>query len=339
MDNNNKLVKYSNSNRFDKDIIKEPSSKINQCSSSKINTDYFNEYDEDNNLNLNININNYLSKNNINSNIDIPNSYSMSSRESQIPKSNILLKKHNTNNYLKSNLTKKLNNNNVYNKRKLDNNLKSKLLTRIQQQKPSLNNFDLKNNNIKQKSKEILLSKNTKDKNDKFEKNEKEESKNVPKILTFLRTFKNLALPMKINDDKQENENFSNTQNNLNSNSIGVGKEFSINPNNSCFNFNSKIKPKIDKLNLNQRNNDMNVNNNKFITDENIILKDNNNLYEVDDLIDYNRFTFRNNNGNNENSTFKALNQIKIKMIIKKYLILQSAIYMNIMIKMILIMI
>ena len=313
MDNNNKLVKYSNSNRFDKDIIKEPSSKINQCSSSKINTDYFNEYDEDNNLNLNININNYLSKNNINSNIDIPNSYSMSSRESQIPKSNILLKKHNTNNYLKSNLTKKLNNNNVYNKRKLDNNLKSKLLTRIQQQKPSLNNFDLKNNNIKQKSKEILLSKNTKDKNDKFEKNEKEESKNVPKILTFLRTFKNLALPMKINDDKQENENFSNTQNNLNSNSIGVGKEFSINPNNSCFNFNSKIKPKIDKLNLNQRNNDMNVNNNKFITDENIILKDNNNLYEVDDLIDYNRFTFRNNNGNNENSTFKALNQIKNK--------------------------
>lgn len=63
-----------------------------------------------------------------------------------------------------------MNNNNVYNKRKLDNNLKSKLLTRIQQQKPSLNNFDLKNNNIKQKSKEILLSKNTKDKNDKFEK-------------------------------------------------------------------------------------------------------------------------------------------------------------------------
>ena len=156
MDNNNKLVKYSNSNRFDKDIIKEPSNNINQCSPSKINTDYFNEYDEDNNLNLNININNYLSKNNINSNIDIPNSYSMSSRENKMP-----MKKHNTNNYLKSNLTKKLNNKNIYNKRKLDYNLKSKLLTRIQQQKPLLNNFDFKNNLIKQKNKEIFLSKNT----------------------------------------------------------------------------------------------------------------------------------------------------------------------------------
>ena len=313
MDSNNKLVKYSNSNRFDKDIIKGPSSNINQCSLSKINTDYFNEYDEDNNLNLNININNYLSKNNINSNIDIPNSYSMSSRESQIQKSNVLLKKHNTNNYLKSNLTKKLNNN-VYNKRKLDYNLKSKLLMRIKQQKPSLKNFDFKNNNIKQTTNEILMSKNTKDKkdkSDKSEKNEKEDSKNIPKILTFLRTFKNLALPMKINDDKQEKENFSNTQKNLNSNNSGVVNEFSINPNNSCFNFNSKIKPKIEKLNLNQRNNDMN--NNKFITDENTILKDNNNLYEVDDLIDYNRFTFRNNNGNNENSAFKAFNQIRNK--------------------------
>jgi len=316
MDNNNKLVKYSNSNRFDKDIVKGPSSNINQCSSNKINTDYFNEYDEDNNLNLNININNYLSKNNINPNIDIPNSYSMSSRESQIPKSNILLKKHNTNNYLKSNFTKNLNNNNVYNKRKLDYNLKSKLLTRIKKQKPSLKNFDFKNNNNKQTNNEILLSKNMRDKNDKSdksEKNEKEDSKNVPKILTFLRTFKNLALPMKINDDKQEKENFDNTQKNLNSKNSGVGNEFSINPNNSCFNFNSKIKPKIEKLNLNQRNNDMNMNNNKFITDENTILKDNNNLYEVDDLIDYNRFTFRNNNGNNENSAFKAFNQIRNK--------------------------
>lgn len=315
MDNNNKLVKYSNSNKFDKDIIKEPSNNINQSSSNNINTDYFNEYDEDNNLNLNININNYLSKNNINSNIDVPNSYSMSSRESQMTKSKILLKKHNTNNYLKSNLTKKLNNSNVYNKRKLDDNLKSKLLTRIQQQKPALNDYDFKNNNMKQTNKEILLSQNMNDKNNKREKsnkNEKEDFSNVPKILTFLRTFKNLALPMKINNDKQDNENYSNTQNDLNSNSGGVSNGFAINPNNSCFNFNSKLKPKIEKLNLNQRNNNMNANN-KFITDENMILKDNNNLYEVDDLIDYNRFTFRNNNGNNENSAFKTLNQIRNK--------------------------
>ena len=312
--------RYLNSNQFDKDIIRQQSYKIFkkepylkssnskknnsiQYNKYKLNTDFNNDNYNDEEINLNININNYLSKNNLYTNSNSRNNYlPMSGNRKNSEKSKILLKKNNTERYktqmisdrnkiIKNNSSNK--NNNIYNKKKSYNNLNSQLLVNINQQKNDLNNFD--NNNI---NNDIII-------------NGKEEPKNVPKILTFLRTFKNLSLPIKPNNDKKQSENSCNkdikdTYNNYEEHN---DNNYSTNQNNSCVNFNSKFKPKIRKINLSERNKvncDNNINN-KFINDENDKCDKN----EGEDLIDFNRFTFRNNNIDEDNSPFKTFNNIK----------------------------
>ena len=315
----NSLLKNNTSNNKDYPVY-NTSNKYN----SEFSNDNYNN-DEDNNLNLNININNYLSRQNLNSSTN--NNTSSYNNYPKMKSSKILTKRNNTGKK-KDIIIPKLKTNNLkrkYNYRNINNPiyqredndaLKAKLLARIRQQKDSLNTLDYKinkinknnqnnqnNNNNKRKEEILLPKKNKKEENGKIEntekneKGEKEESVHIPKILTFLRTFKNFAKPLKAHNDKIEKDNNNADNENINENN------FSVNPNNSCFNFNPKLNPKIGKLNLNKRNKD---NINKFCTDQNDIGDGN----EGDDYIDYNRFTFRNNVEEDENAPFKTFNDI-----------------------------
>ena len=307
--------KNISSNQFDNDITQKLSFKIinenmflkNSLSNSKINSicnsknkknkesinnNNINSNDEEDNLNLNININNYLSKQNIN---DINNNNYLKTK-----KSKILLKKNNTTKnkgYLLPNSYKNIHINNKMrniNEKKENNELmKSKLLARIKQQKQNLKNFDYKLQNINnntyiisnKKNEGILISKKEKERKDENgngdNKNNEKGENHIPKILTFLRTFKNFALPLKSNNnEKKEKENVNSNINKKD------GKYFIVNPNNSCFNFNSKLKPNVGKKEeIYERN-------------------------EVEDFIDYNRFTFRNNFGKDD-TPFKNFDKIK----------------------------
>ena len=221
------------SNKFDNDIIKRQSYKIIQDNSIQRNTNsnmkHFsynipnnNDYDENNydndedkNINLNININNYLSKKNININSNAPiNNFHYTLNKQQNLKK---LKKYNTdltkgylvqhiNKNLQKNNTNKYQYNNKYNYnniRETKEELKSKILSRINKQKIGLNNLDLKRINITTK-KPITESNN----NISEKPKEKEQIKHIPKILTFLQTFKNISLPLKI--DKKKKKEFKN---------------------------------------------------------------------------------------------------------------------------------
>ena len=318
-------------NQFDNDIIQKQSYKIinenmllknsplntknNSIynSKNKLNKVHNNDNDEENDINLNININNYLSKHNINNN-------------QKTKKQKIILKKSNTtknkenNCYLLPNSYKNIHINNkirnINNKKENNDIMKSKLLARIKQQKQSLKNFDYKLQNINnnsyminnKKNEGILITKKEKEGKDENgngenKKNEKEENKHIPKILTFLRTFKNFALPLKSNNnEKKENENSNN--NNINKKD---DKNFIINPNNSCYNFSSKLKPNVGKLNLNLNKRNIGNLNNKYSTDNNEQIYDRN---EGEDFIDYNRFTFRNNIGEDD-IPYKDFDKIK----------------------------
>jgi len=314
------LMQNSNLNNFDKDIIQQQSYKIinentllkNNYSNNETNSlynsnkpkeeltnNYKDNYNEDDNINLNININNYLSKrdNNITS--------GPSSKNNQKTKKQKYLKRTNTGKnrgYLLPNSSRNININNkirnMNNKKPSNDIMKLKLLERMRQQKDSLKNFDYKVNNLlsnNRKNKEELLSKKgIKNENGKNQKKQNEETKHIPKILTFLRTFKNFALPLKSNNNKKDNQNNNKKEKENESN-------FIINPNNSCFNFNSKLKPNVGKLNLDNRIIDNS--NNKYSTDKNDINDEN----EGDDFIDYNRFTFRNNIDEDNSSSSKTI--------------------------------
>ena len=301
--------KILNSNKFDNAIIQEQLYNINKENDLFKNNNWNNKfnksnklvvddnYDEDDDINLNININNYLSKKNINNNSSVNNKK--------------LLKKNNTaknKGYVLQNKNKNLNNfNRKYEQSDI---MKEKLLARIRQQKGGVKHHNDKfniNKNIEKKvnPKIILSKKNEKEENGKNPKKEKEESKGVPKILTFLRTFKNFALPLKSNNTKKENEK-KNKNNNAIINNINQENEnnYLVNPYKSCYNFGSKLKPKVGKLNLNKRN--LELNTQRFINEQNEIGDGN----EGDEYIDYNRFTFR-NNGEEENSPFKNFKKTK----------------------------
>ena len=321
------IPKNLNSNKFDNDIIQNQPYKIinenmplkNNPLNHKNNSLYYstkkqnkelinnNGNNEDEDLNLNININNYLSKHNINNN-------------QNIKKPKIILKKSKTSEtkgYLLPNPYKNINNkmkyiSNINNKNEHHDIMKSKLLDRIKKQKGNLKNFDYKLQNINNNSyminnrknegillikKEKELEKKDENGNNKNKKKEKEEDKNTPKILTFLKTFKNFALPLRLNNnDKKQNEIMNNNINKKEE------KNFLENPNNSCFNFSSKLKPNIAKLNLIKKNIDKQ---NEEICGGN---KD-----EDEDFIDYNRFTFRNNIVEDDEIRFKNVDKIKIE--------------------------
>ena len=296
MKNNKNL----NQNQFEKNIMQKYSYKIinendllkNNISNNKNNNSdkilIDENFDEDDDINLNMNINKYLSKKNINTNLSKNN--------------NALLKKNNTEKnrgYLIQNKNRDINPNknkrnpNFNNKYEQNDIMKEKLLSRIRHHKGGLKNISQKLNNnknteIKINPEKLLYKKNEKKENG---KNENQESKNVPKILTFLRTFKNFALPLRPKKDKKENEK-KNKNNNKNDNINDINQEnenkFLVNPNNSCLNFGYKLKPRIKKLNLNKRNLENNQNE----------MGEGN---EGDDYIDYNRFTFRNNGEDEEN--------------------------------------
>ena len=203
-------------NKFDNDdIIKTQSYKIIQDNSVQRNTipkkgninyniSNYNNYnannfdnDEDKNINLNININNYLSKKNININSNAPiNNYNYALKNNQ------KLTRYNTDlthGYLiRHNNKKKFLQNNNNNIQQTKEELKSKLLSRIDKHKYRINNFDSKKINITTK-KGLTEFNNTKEK-----PKEKEQVKHVPKILTFLQTFKNMALPLKLDKNKKK---------------------------------------------------------------------------------------------------------------------------------------
>ena len=266
------------SNKFDNDdIIKTQSYKIIQDSSIQRNTNSkkgninynisnYNNYsthnfdnDEDKNINLNININNYLSKKNININSNAPINY--------LPKNPQKITRYNTDlthGYLIRHMNKISQNNKNPNIKYSNNNiketkeeLKSKLLSRVNKQKFLINNnFDSKKINIT--TKKGLTEANVN--NEKMK--EKEQAKHVPKILTFLQTFKNMALPLKLDKNKKKEIKNKKDENNI------------INENKSSYNFN--YRPIMKKLDINKRNEENNENINE------------------DECIDYNRFTFRN---------------------------------------------
>ena len=309
---------------------------------SEFNNDN-NNNDEDSNLKFNLNINNYLSKQNINSSKNSLSSSNKNNQKMKKNKNlkkknntgknkNNVFQKLNKNN---KNSYKNIYSNNALYQKESNEVLKSKLLARIKQQKEALNAYNLTsninkknnhNNNNNKKEEKLLLPKNNKkeengktkkernekieknEKNEKKEKNEKnelkEEPKNVPKILTFLRTFKNFAKPFKANNDSNETGNNNNNNPNKDNTSNENNLNLNINPNKSCFNFNPKIKPKIGKLNLNKRNKEINIE--KLYIDQNNLGDGN----EGDDFIDYNRFTFRNNIDEEENLPYKTFNEI-----------------------------
>ena len=300
------------SNKFDNDIIKRQSYKIIQDDSIQRNANSNmkqfsynipnnNDYDENNydndedkNINLNININNYLSKKNINinSNAPINNFHYTLNKQQNIKK----LKKYNTdltkgylvqhtNKNLQKNNTNKYQYNNKYNYnniRETKEELKSKILSRINKQKIGLNNLDLKRINITTK-KPITESNNNINEKPK----EKEQIKHIPKILTFLQTFKNISLPLK--KDKKKRKEFKNKLEDKNQNNE-KNKNNIIGVNNSCYNFNYKPK-KIIEINKNIIENKRH--------EENMDIND-------EECIDYNRFTFR--NSGDEGNSFSRKN-------------------------------
>ena len=297
-------------NKYDNDIIKTQSYKIIQdnsvqrnFNSKKNNLNYNisnNNYnsknfdnDEDKNINLNININNYLSKKNININSNAPINNFQYALKNQQNRNN--LQKFNTDftqGYLIRHLNKQnynRNNNQKYNEeynyndsniRETKKELKSQLLSRLNKQKFGINNFDLKKININTKKGRIVES----NYNEKEKPKEKEQVKQVPKILTFLQTFKNMALPLRV--DKNKKKEMKNKL--VDKNKKQDGKNI-INENNSKHNFNYRPILKKTEINKNVKENLRNEENNDDINDE--------------DYIDYNRFTFR--NSGDENSPFK----------------------------------
>ena len=328
---NNENPKNLNTNQFNNDIIQKQSYKIinenmllnnsplntknNSIYNSinKLNKDHNNDNDEENDINLNININNYLSKHNIN------NNQKTKKQKIMLKKSNTIKNKENKgylllNSYKNIHINNKIRN--INNKKESNDIMKSKLLARIKHQKQSLKDFDYKLQTINKnsyminnkKNEGILITKKEKEGknengNGENKKNEKEETKHIPKILTFLRTFKNFALPLKSNNnEKKENENVNNNKINKKDE-----KNFIINPNNSCYNFSSKLKPNVGKLNLNLNKRNIGNLNNKFSTDNNEQIYDRN---EGEDFIDYNRFTFRNNIGEDD-MPYKDFDKIK----------------------------
>ena len=314
-----------NSNKFDNDIIQRQSYKIIKDSSIQRNSnmksnnnlnyiisnnnfeDEFNNYenDEDKNINLNININNYLSKKNININSNAPINninYTLKNQPSQ--QNQQKLKKYNTDltkGYLIRHLNKNQQPNNNYQNYQKDykyNNiketkeeLKSKLISKMSKQKPGPNNYDFQKIDITTK-KGKLDSNSNKDIN-----KEKEQNKRVPKILTFLQTFKNMSLPLKFDKTKKK-------ENEVEDKNIITNKEKNnkIGGNNIKYNFN--YIPLMRKVNTNNNTNNQRKN-------EKIIDKNNDEEY-----IDYNRFTFR-NYGDENNSPFGRKNKRDKKIKIK----------------------
>ena len=330
--NKHNTIKNPDSDQFDKDIIQKHSYNIikeNSISNYKNNSmfndssNYISEYsnnndtfnnDEDNDLNSNININNYLSKQNSNKkNIQkVKNLKNMGKKNNTGNLKNMMFRKI-SNNYKK--------NNNTSFPRDSNDVLKSKLLERIRQQKEALNAYNNKSN-IDKKINSLNITKNEENgkiKNEKTEINDKseEESKNVPKILTFLRTFKNFAKPFKsntLNNDNDNNEKEDNSIDNYNINDYNYNDNF----NNTCFNFKPKIKARLGKINLNKRK--KNNFSNKFYTDQKEInitqsRNERKGVGEVvgDDFIDYNRFTFRNNISEDSNPTYKTIDVMRNK--------------------------
>ena len=288
-------------NKFDNDdIIKTQSYKIIQDNSvqrntnpNKSNINYnisnYNNYntnnfdnDEDKNINLNININNYLSKKNININSNAPiNNFNYPLKNNQ------KLTRYNTDltqGYLIRHNNKK--NNQQYindNIKQAKEELKSKLLSRIDKHRIFINNFDSKKINITTKkglTESNYINNNNKN-NIKEKPKEKEQVKHVPKILTFLQTFKNMALPLKIDKNKKKED-----KNNI------------IENKNSNYNYN--YKPIMKKSETNKRNEE----NNENITND-------------EECIDYNRFTFRNSESPNQRKKRERKNRIKNKEIEK----------------------
>ena len=328
------------SNKFDNDIIQAQSYKIikddslqrnnnkqNYNAINKIDSDYINnDNDEDKNINLNININNYLSKKNININSNQPinnihysiknpqrqhniRKYNTERTKGYLIQRNIQNKNNDSNN--NSNHYSNIEKNHKYNNIKATKEeLKSKLLYRINKQKMNLNNFDYNKINIQTKKGKGNVIYPVNKINEKI--NAKEPVKKVPKILTFLNTFKKFALPLKINDKNKLKENkiiYNNTTNNNNKNK-------NINANNTSSYFNKKIKLNQEFF-QNGRNDDNDFGNNN----------------NEDDFIDYNRFTFRNfgklrkreqdlvnyNENENENDTDSFDNDINKNINIDAY--------------------
>ena len=286
-------------NKFDNDdIIKTQSYEIIQDSSIQRNTNpkkgeinynisNYNNYnsknfdnDEDKNINLNININNYLSKKNININSNAPiNNYNYPQQKNQkLTRFNTDL----TKGYLIRHNNKKniqqYNNDNI---KQTKEELKSKLLSRIDRHKIYINNFDSKKINITTK-KGLTESNNIKEK-----PKEKEQVKHMPKILTFLQTFKNMALPLKLDKNKKKEivdkkEDKNNIIENISSN----------------YNYNYKTIKKKSEINKRNEENNENINNDE-------------------DYIDYNRFTFRNSESPNQRKKRDRKNRIKNKEVEK----------------------
>ena len=297
-------------NKYDNDIIKTQSYKIIQdnsiqrnFNSKKNNLNYNisnNNYnsnnfdnDEDKNINLNININNYLSKKdiNINSNAPINNfQYALNNQQNRniLQKYNTeltqgyLIRHLNKQNYNRNNnqkYSKEYNNYNNNNIRETKKELKSQLLSRLNKQKFGTNNIDLKKININTKKGVVESNYNIKEK-----PKEKEQVRQVPKILTFLQTFKNMALPLKIDKNKKKEMKNKIEDKNIKQGGNDINKD-----NNSKYNFNYRPLMKKPEINKNIKENWKNEENNEDNNDE--------------ECIDYNRFTFR--NSGDENSPFK----------------------------------
>ena len=293
------------SNKFDDDMIQRQSYKIiqdsdnsiqrnsnskknqiNYISNNNFGDNYENIYenDEDKNINLNININNYLSKKNININSNAPINNINYTLKNHILEEK--MKRHNTNTnltkgYLIRHLNKNRQNNNTYqnynnnykynNIRELKEEFNSKFFPRMNKQKPEINNIDFQKIDITTKKGKLNSNNNVNDK----------QSKKVPKILTFLQTFKSMALPLKIDKNKKIEVKNRYDDKNTNKDMPNMVKD-----NDSLYNFN--YRPLMKKINSNKYNvkNQRNGENPKENKDE--------------DYIDYNRFTFRNSDNEKE---------------------------------------
>ena len=141
----------------------------------------------------------------------------------------------------------------------------------MNKQKPEINNIDFQKIDITTKKGKLNSNNNVNDK----------QSKKVPKILTFLQTFKSMALPLKI--DKNKKIEVKNRYDDKNTNKDMPNM---IKDNDSLYNFN--YRPLMKKINSNKYNikNQRNGDNPKENNDE--------------DYIDYNRFTFRNSDNEKE---------------------------------------
>ena len=292
------------SNKFDDDMIQRQSYKIIQDNSIKrnsnskkgqinynisnnnFNDNYENIYenDEDKNINLNININNYLSKKNININSNAPISNINCTLKNHIIEDK--MKRHNTNTntnltkgYLIRHLNKNRENNNTYhnnnyrynNIKELKEEFNSKMVSKINKQKPEINNINFQKIDITTKKGKLNTSNNINDK----------QGKKVPKILTFLQTFKSMALPLKIDKNKKIE-----VKNKYEDKNINKEKTNMIKDNNSLYNFN--YRPLMKKLNVNKYNIKNQRNGENFLENK------------EEDYIDYNRFTFRNSGDEKE---------------------------------------